>query len=297
MSISFTAPGAFLLAIVGFAFPLLAFVAPSDEGDERGPQAEAPQGQPRPRMDPAAIPSRWFANTRDRTRGISNEERDAYYAILARAGTISLDRQRQLAESLRSQAETEFRSDPDHKGRKFSLFVDLIQHPERYRGKPVTLRGYIQGLETMEAGENDEGLTLLHQAYFFTADSLQNPYVVVTTEIPPDIPRPRKGSPTNDVSVTGYFFKIWSYEAERGNWAGPLILAGKLEWNPSPPPLTARLEFKIALGIGLALGITILALVILKQRRDDRRFRASQTDRHDSEADSLATLRRLEREE
>jgi hypothetical protein len=147
----------------------------------------------------------------------------------------------------------------------------------------------------MDAGENDEGLETLHQGYLFTADSLQNPYIIVTREIPKDIPRPKKGSPTNDVTVTGYFFKIWSYEAQRGNWAGPLILADRLDWNPSPPPLSTRLEFKIALVVILTLMLGALVFVLRKQRREDRRFRPMQSPQQlDDSAKGLEDLERLE---
>jgi hypothetical protein len=244
------------------------------------------------------VPPEWFPGVKDLTRGISDAEREPYYRVLAHCRPLDPGLLHEAGRQTANDAANSFRADPRNRGRTFSQFADIVQHPDRYRGKPITLHGYIQRLETMDAGENDEGLTTLHQAYLFTGDSLQNPYVVVCVEIPAGIPRPTKGNPTNDIFVTGYFFKLWSYEAERGRWAAPLVLAKTLEWRPGPVPWSARTGVRISMGIGLAILLLGLVAVVFKQRRDDRRFRQEQT-RHESASArrELADFEQLEQEQ
>lgn len=250
-----------------------------------------------PQSTSIEIPEAWLLGVRDLTRGISETEREPYYHILAHARQFDLSRLNAAGRADSEQALSAYQSDPKNKNRSFSLFADIVRRPDHYRGKPIQLRGYLQRLETIDAGENDEGLTTLHQGYLFTGDSLQSPYVVVSSEMTPDIPRPTKGHPTNDVVVTGYFFKLWSYEAERGQWAAPLILAKTIEWHPRPPALSERAEFKVALGVGLALLAATLVAVLVKQRRDDRRFRAAQAARQGTTtAQDLAALKQLEQD-
>ncbi|MFN0056403.1 MAG: hypothetical protein ACKV0T_30015 [Planctomycetales bacterium] len=224
------------------------------------------------------LPNAWLENVRDRTRGIRNEERDPYYQILAAARTADPQALRAAGRETAAAAERAFRADPGNKRRKFSLFAELARQPGPLRGRPVTLHGYIQRLESFEAGENDEGLTTLHQAYLFTGDSLQSPYVVVCSELTPGIPIPSKGQPTNDIFVSGYFFKLWSYDAERGTWAAPLILAHTLEWHPRPIPLTSRASFKGSLAAGLALTLLLIAYWLRRQRLEVSRLREARLD-------------------
>lgn len=231
------------------------------------------------------LPADWLEGAVDRTRGITARERDGYYHTLARARMVDERKLAAAAGQLLAQAQEEFRSDPKHKNHRFSQFFDIATRPDWYRGRPVTLRGYIQRLETIEAGDNDDGLVELHQAYVFTTDSHPNPYVVVFTEPPAGIPRPTPGSPVNDIVVTGYFFKLWSYEAQHSTWAAPLVLAHRIEWHPRPPPLSSRTGFKIALGSGLALVAATIVLVIVWQRRADLRFRQRQRERFGSTPD------------
>jgi hypothetical protein len=221
----------------------------------------------------AAIPDAALAPVRDLTEGIREEEREAYFAVLDHARTVSPKGLNAAAARTLDRALGRFNSDPKNARKKFSLFGDIVRHPQEYRGQPVRLHGYIRRIETFEAGENDQGFKTLHQAWLFTEDSLGNPYVVICSDLPPNLPNPKKGSPTNDIAVTGYFFKLWSFQAERGNWGAPLILAGRLEWNPPPPPLSATLPFKLDLGGALLLLFATVTVVIVRRTRLDRAFR------------------------
>jgi len=223
--------------------------------------------------DDLDLPAESLTGVRDLTGGFDGPEREAYYQTLRAARDADRLRLRAAGLLTVKQAEERFRSDPANARRRFSLFYDIVKHPEAYRGKPVTLQGYLQRLATMPAGENDQNLTELQEAYLFTADSLQSPYVIVAADVAGEIPIPRKGSPTNDVEVSGYFFKLWAYDAERGRWAAPLILAPRIDWHPRPASWVSGSAFRWALAASMIALFLGLAGLTYRQRRKDRLFR------------------------
>ena len=230
----------------------------------RRPPLELPQ-------HPVSIPAEWLNGISDLTSGFSPDEHGSYYQILARARE-DLAEQKQAAAQNLTAADQDFHADRTNRKRQFRLFYDLVTRPDSWRGQPVTLRGYIRDLTPMEAEENELGLTQLYQVHLFTEDSTQFPYVVVCTGIPPNLPRPETRRPTDFITVTGYFYKLWTYraETETGRWSAPLILAGQLEWNPPrvSPPWWQRLGTGALLG-AICLGAGTLAL-FLRQRRQER---------------------------
>ncbi|MGQ0635803.1 MAG: hypothetical protein ACT4QC_14425 [Planctomycetaceae bacterium] len=235
------------------------------------------------------LPPEFIEGVTDFTGEFRGPERDGYYQTLDFARQADPARLRAAGDGTVAQAAQRFRNDPANARRKFSLFADIVQHPAEYRGKPLTLRGYLQRLQPMDAGEDDFGLDTLHEAYLFTGET--HPYVVVCTQVPHNMPIPTKGFPTNDVVVSGYFFKLWSYEAERGRWAAPVILASRIDWEPRSPSLLARQEFQWSLGLGFAALVLGLAGMLARQRRNDRRLRAArETAQQSLAARDLAAL-------
>lgn len=219
----------------------------------------------------ATIPPEWLTGISDLTNGFSAEEHGSYYQILARARERLAEQQQAASHNL-TLADSEFHSDRANRKRQYRLFYDLVTRPDSWRGQPVTLRGYIRDLTPMAAEENELGLTQLYQAHLFTEDSMQFPYVVVCTEIPPNLPRPEPRRPIDFITVTGYFYKLWTYRAdtETGRWSAPLILAGRLEWNP---PRRAEPWWQ-RLGAGAAVGTACVlagALALLQRRRQQER--------------------------
>lgn len=244
-----------------------------------------------------ALPPGLFSAVIDR-KGIREPERDAYYEVLAHARDVDLGLQKAAGRKNTAEARQKFAADKKNARKKYSLFVDIITDPDRFRGQPLTLTGYIHKVDEMAAGENEQGLKTLYQVWMYTADSYSSPYVVVCTEVPSNMPAPRRGSPTSDVAVTGYFFKLYSYEAERGNWGAPLILARRLEWNPPPPPARLTATQKAAIATGLFLLVLVIAFFMHRRARDDRRFRDTQLAKLAApETDNLKTLQELEQDE
>ncbi|MFM8285868.1 MAG: hypothetical protein ACKOGA_03985, partial [Planctomycetaceae bacterium] len=206
----------------------------------------------------------------DLTNGFVESERDSYYGLLAHSRETRLAAQQRAARANLEAARAVFQADPKNRRKTHQLFYDLVTHPDAWRGQPVTLRGYIRDLTPMEAGENPEGLGSLYQAHLFTADSAQFPYVIVCSQIPDGLPLPTARRPTDYITVTGYFYKLWTYRAgtESGHWSAPLILAHRLEWTPPAPrpPISPAWWW---------LGAALLAAAWLGWRELQRRERAA----------------------
>jgi hypothetical protein len=92
----------------------------------------------------------------------------------------------------------------------------------------------------------------LHELWFFTDDSQHNPTVIVTPSLPDEFPR--NADVVDSVTVTGCLFKMYVYGSQDANRIAPLLLAGRIEWNP-----TSHQILKLAEGGHLASGSRLLA--------------------------------------
>ena len=175
-------------------------------------------------------PARWAA-VRHRTLGIRPAERPLYYDLLAAAAETPLDEQRAAAERFAGVRRVDLQLPPDA---ELPTFADVFRHPRHYEAERVTLTGYARRVVDYPAGENPHGLTTLTEASVFTEDSQSNPAVVVAASADADLPR------GDDLMVpvrfTGYFFKMYGFEARDANRVAPLFLAGRLERLAEPAP-------------------------------------------------------------
>jgi len=243
-----------------------------------------PRVDAEPRVDAAeriAIPKSWLAEVADNTVGVRQHEADAYYRILAKAADISPRR-------MRSEAEPGLQ------------YVNMMTSPEKYRGRPVTIKGDLWKLYEFQAPRNDYGISRLYEAWIFTADSGNHPYRVICTEIPPEI-KPQDDS-RRSVTVTGYFFKREGYETSGGRLhVAPTLLAGRLELYISPeapPPVEDLVPWMVA--IISVVGLAMLATVVGFAVSDSRSRRSRDVGGTNQSLDTAALLqadRRLSIEE
>lgn len=139
--------------------------------------------------------------------------------------------ERQL--SLRESRFAKHQRDPD----SFPLYVDVFQNPDRWRGRLVTLKGHVRRVITYNGDSTLFDSQPLHELWLFTDDSQSNPAVIVTPSLPADFP---VSSPlTDSVTVTGCFFKMYTYRSQQENRMAPLLLAGHVSWNPSAEHIVA----------------------------------------------------------
>ncbi|MBM4076413.1 MAG: hypothetical protein FJ267_12330, partial [Planctomycetes bacterium] len=211
----------------------------------------------------------------DNTMGIRYEERDAYFEILALAQEIPLSHQQQFADEFRELRRSEFPSYARRKPSEFPTFVDLFQFPEEYRGRPVTLHGVLRKLTKFNPGKNSYGIQEAYEGWIYTGDSQSHPTAVVFLNKPYDLSV--GGDLTEEVRVTGYFFKMYGYDANDVPRKAPLILAGEIEWRRGQGRYIARsLPFELYLIVGFVAFVVGYAIwqsnrkeVLVGSRRDE----------------------------
>jgi hypothetical protein len=207
----------------------------------------------------ASINPQLLEVVKDNTLGIRYEERDVYFQALKLAQEIPLTKQEEYAAEFREQRRL---SNPRYARRKpqdFPPFVDLFQNPDEYRGRPVSLRGVLRKLTKFDPGENSFGIEEAYEGWLYTDDGQSNPAVVIFTSKPQGLPV--GGDLTEEVRLTGYFLKMYGYEAQDLPRKAPLLIAGEVEWRPSPKSWVAQslsLEtYLLATLVAVALGYVI----------------------------------------
>ncbi len=159
----------------------------------------------------------------------------------------------------------------------FPAYGDLFFHAESFQAQLVTLRGQLRSIKKFPADKNRYGLTTLYEAWFYTADSQNNPAVVVCTSVPADLMSRAhsQGDRLNEpISMTGYFFKMYGYEAQDANRVAPMFLAQRLEWLPiarQSAPISPRSAFAIFAVLALAAGWFLLRVARIGKRYRVRR--------------------------
>ena len=179
-------------------------------------------------------------SVKDNTMGIRFEEREAYLRVLRLAQEVPLRRQQKIATELREERRE---SNPDYRRRNvddFPQFIDLFTHSDVYRGRPVTIHGTMRKLTKFDLGKNSMELDQAYEGWVYTSESQGNPAVVVFTS--KDERLPVGGDIQEEVRFTGYYFKMYGYDAHDTTRKAPLLIAGEVECVPHPyrntyPPL------------------------------------------------------------
>ncbi len=171
---------------------------------------DPPPAASRPSSPIVADPSPEFAGLRDKTP-LSFRDTAAYVTLLGRARGID-------ANALADQS------------RRDLLFTHLWERPERYRGVPVHLLGTARRVLSYESKLARAGR--LHEAWIFTPESQNHPYVCIFEDVPKGFPS--GGDVSERVVFNGYFLKLMSYQAGDVPRAAPLLV-GRLGWSPSEP--------------------------------------------------------------
>jgi hypothetical protein len=173
-------------------------------------------------------------------QAIAAEEMPAYWRLMRWSRSASFD---ELARRARHDV----------------FFTHLWEQPDKYFGKLIELRLHLKRVLPHDAPENSAGVKTVYEAWGWTEDSKSFPYVLVFSELPPNMPI---GAEIHEeATFVGYFFKQLPYQAYDVHRAAP-VLIGRMRWREDP--VRAILQhrgndyFWPALGIG---SLVLLAII------------------------------------
>lgn len=209
--------------------------------------------------------------------GLRAAEADAYFHILSRAAALD-----QPALERASAGTVDF--------------AVLMDDPERFRGRPVTVEGELKGLTPVPVAGNESGIENVWEGWIFNSNSWPNPWCVRVLNLPEGIPQGSRLSQPVRVRVTGYFFKKYGYASEGGFHKAPLLLGKQLAWLRSEPEAAAPLPGLGPWLMGVAVVVAAgLGIMVWRFRVSDRRFEQSHLKRlTEAPRESIAALSNLE---
>ncbi len=113
-----------------------------------------------------------------------------------------------------------------------TTYVQLVNQADVYRGKVVTVRGWVLRSEAVTPGENELGIEQLHRVILKPAGGGEWPLIVYALDAPADVGEPF------ELAVSGVFFKNLSYRHEAGVGLAPVLLTSRIA-KPLAAPTSA----------------------------------------------------------
>jgi hypothetical protein len=151
-------------------------------------------------------------------------------------------------------------------------YLQLFHQPDDYRGQVVTLKGTVKLAYRVRAPENYLGIEQYYVFWLHPAGGPTSPVVVYALGAPPGFPEikdkdlDRETTPlSEELAVTGVFFKRWAYLAKDGTetYTAPLVLANVPQWTPAPAIITAAERMPLTLGNLAAVFAATMVLALL----------------------------------
>lgn len=163
---------------------------------------------------------------------------------------------------------------------QFPLFADVFKNPDYWQGKMVTMTGRVRKVMKYPPNEDDFGLGVLHEIWLYTDHSQRNPAVFVCSSLPANFPTTDGTKVIDNVTITGYFFKLYRYTAEDAHRLAPMLLGQTATWNPQAGVTQEGIPGWLkTLGIlGSLVGFFALMMYMANNSQQDRRFRKQVRD-------------------
>lgn len=111
-------------------------------------------------------------------------------------------------------------------------YVQMLQQPDVYRGRLVTVRGIMRRANRVPAPDNDYGIEHYYQTWITPQDDPNNLVVAYCLQLPEGFPIGMKLE--ESVELAGFFFKRWVYPAQDKPRTAPVVLAKSVVWHERP---------------------------------------------------------------
>ena len=128
-------------------------------------------------------------------------------------------------------------------------YAQLFKQSNEYRGELVTVAGNVRRAHPLEAPKNAYGIERYYRTWLQPADNTSLPIVIYCLYLPRGFPTGMKVN--EEVEITGFFFKRWTYRAQNDLQTAPVLLARTVRWYQRP-----------AVGEGLPAGPGVLLLIV-----------------------------------
>lgn len=155
-------------------------------------------------------------------------------------------------------------------------FTVIMLQPEDYRGRLISVTGWLHRITEYPVMTNDRGIDALYEGWLFTGDSGNNPWRFLCSERPLTVPLGEEMEPVK-VRVVGYFFKRMGYASQGGQHVAPTLLAHSFEVLPVPVDVAPAMQTQLhnwMLGV-VAVTIAGLAALMWWFARADRKYAGS----------------------
>ena len=168
-------------------------------------------------------------------------------------------------------------NDLSARARKDTVFTQLWDSPDEFRGTLVELKLRVRRVVTHKAPPNPADVSQVYELWGSTIESGVFPYAVVLHELPPGFPT--GPAIDEDVLFVGYMLKVLGYQAHDTHRGAPLLI-GRIKWSgPRPGRVTAAPQadsIPPAVWIGmLAVFAAALGWYMLRTRKPTRLASAS----------------------
>ncbi len=147
-------------------------------------------------------------------------------------------------------------------------YLQLFKQPDEYRGKVVSVKGTVKLAYRVQAPSNYLGIQQYFVYWIHPEGGPTSPIVVYALGAPPGFPEihdkdldRRTTRLSEDVEVTGVFFKRWAYAAKDGTYTAPLVVANVPVWQRSALALDGAATRVSAAEIGVAAVAALLMAV------------------------------------
>lgn len=132
--------------------------------------------------------------------------------------------------------------------------IDLFNHPEETRGKPILLRGTAARVVSTPVKDEEVqtlfGIDHYYQIFLYTEQSRGNPIVICVPSLPEGMPVGDGDDFAEQITAAAVSYKLWIYDTSKGQHYAPIMIGHTPTWHPKPagqrlPPQMAAISFSV----------------------------------------------------